>query len=207
MGCGATDTGSQLRAQQQQQQQLTEQAVSNINSAFAGFTPQFYQGATSAYRNWAVPQLQQQYQQTQNQLQAKLANQGLGKSSIAQDLSNQLQTAQQQAQEQIASQGLSQSQQLQQQVAQEKSNLIGQAQSATDPLAVSKQATAAAGSLQLPSSFQPLGNLFQNFSNLYLGQQLANTYNPAYLSLLGYGYSNPGLGAGGSFLPISANYR
>lgn len=210
MGCGggSSNAGDQLRAQQQQQQALTDQSVGKINQAFAGFTPSFYQGISNAYTNWAEPQLQQQYQQTQNQLGFKLANQGLGGkgTSQKQDMFNQLGQAQTQSQQQIAQQANQQSQNLQQQVAQEQAQLMGQAQTATDPSAVGQAATAAASGFSAPSSFQPLGQMFGNFSNLYLGNQSQNTYSPAILSLLGLGYGGSGNqwggGSAGSFSPL-----
>lgn len=197
MGCGGNSSGAdQLRAQQQQQQQWTNQAVGNINQAFSGFTPQFYQGIGNQYMNWALPQLTNQYQQTGQQLGAKLANQGISKSSGAQNAWNQLQNTNSLNQQQIASQAQQQSNQLRQQVGQEQANLIGQAQTATNPQAIGQQATEAALSFGAPSAFQPLGNMFGNFANLYLANNLANTYNPALLGLYNQ-QSNPSYGFGG----------
>lgn len=178
MGCGST-AGNTLAAQQKQQQQLTDQAVSKINSAFQGFNPQFYQNVGQAYQNYALPQLGQQYQQTQNQLGFRLANQGLGHSSQATDLYNKLGQAKTQATQQVAQNALQQEQQLQQQVSQEKAQLIGQAQTATNPNAIGQAAIANAAGFAVPSSFQPIGNLFNQFGQLYLANQYANTYNPA----------------------------
>jgi hypothetical protein len=202
MSCGSSNAGSQIAAQQAQQQQLTNQAVGNINQAFSGFTPQWFNQASNAYSNWAVPQLQQQFQQNQNGLNFQLANQGLLGSSQQQTGQNALQTNQNQAQQQIGQQALAQQQGLQQQVAQQKSNLIGQAQTATNPTATGQQALTAASQFAIPSSFQPLGNLFSNFATQYLGNQQANTYNPYTTSLLSQNlYGLGGSGSNGGFLP------
>lgn len=185
MGCGSNNNAAdQLRQQQQQQQAWTNQSVANINKAFSGFTPQFYQGIGDAYMNWALPQLNNQYQQTANQLGAKLANQGISRSSGAQNAYNQLQNTNQLNQQQIAGTAQQQSNQLRQQIGQEQSNLYGQAQTATNPSAIGQQALMAAQNFSLPSAFQPLGNLFSNFANTYLASQLGNTYNPATQQLL-----------------------
>lgn len=201
MSCGSSNAGSQIAQQQAQQQQLTNQSVSNINQAFSGFTPQWFNQASTAYSNWAVPQLQQQYQQNQNGLNFQLANQGLLGSSQQQQGQNALQTSQNQAQQQIAQQALSQQQQLQQQVGQQQSQLIGQAQTATDPSAVGQQALTTAAGFSIPSSFQPLGNLFSNFATQYLGNQQANTYNPYTTSLLSQSLYGLGNGSSNGFLP------
>ena len=191
MGCGSNNNAAtQLRGQQQQQQAYTNSAVNQINQAFSGYTPQFYNNYGQNYMNWALPQLGQQYQQTSQQLGGKLANQGLTNSSAAQNQWNQLQNTNSLNQQGIASTAQQMQNQLQQQVGQEQAGLIGQAQQSTNPMQVAQGATAAAAGFGTPSAFQPLGNLFGNFAQLYLGNQLQNTYGPStqqLLSSLGYG--------------------
>jgi hypothetical protein len=187
MGCGSSSAGNQLAQQQAQQQQFTNQAVGNINQAFSGFTPQFYNQQANNYMQWALPQVNNQFQQTSQQLGAKLANQGITNSSGAQNSWNQLNNTNQLAQQGVASTAQNQANQLRQQVAGEQANLIGQAQTANNPAAIGQQATAAAASYGAPSAFQPLGNLFGNFANLYLANNLANTYNPGLAALYGAG--------------------
>src|ERR1035441_1220872 len=102
MGCGSSSSsGSDMRAQQQQQQAAIQSGMGTINNAFAGFNPQFYQGIESAYKNYATPQLYQQYQPITNQLGYKLANQGLLGSSSDQYLHQQLGQQMGQAQQEI----------------------------------------------------------------------------------------------------------
>lgn len=205
MSCGSSNAGDQLANQQRQQQKLTDESVGKINQAFQGFNPNFYNGVAQTYQNWALPQVGQQFQQNQNQLQYKLANQGLGNSSQSQFLNNQLSQAKTQAQQQVAQQGLQQEQQLQQQVGQQKNQLIGQAQTATSPNAIGQQAISAAAGFGAPSSFQPLGNMFSQFGQYYLANQLANTYNPATQQLNGLGFSNPfQYSTSGNFLPSTS---
>ena len=202
MSCGSSNAGSQLAAQQAAQEALTNQSVAQINQAFSGFTPQFYQKAGQAYTNYQMPMLQQQYQNNQNNLGFRLADQGLGKSSQAQGAYNALGQANTQATQQVAQGALGQQQQLQQQVGQEQSNLVGQAQTATNPSSIGQMATLAASNFAAPSALQPIGNLFNNFSTQYLGNQLANTYNPATALLLSYGLGGYGQqGGANSFLP------
>ena len=200
---GGSDAAQQARAQQQAQQAQIGQATNQINSAFSGFTPQFFQGRTQAYENYANPQLMQQYQDTGQQLLGKLTNQGLLNSSAAMQEKGALQGQLGVQQQGIANQGIQGSQQLQQQVANEQNQLVGQANAATDPLSVAQGALGTAASYAAPSVFQPLGNLFQNFANTYLGSQLANTYNPNLYGFALGGGQKPNLGGLGS--PISYN--
>ena|SRR5271157_116550 len=195
MGCGSSNAGDYARQQQQQQQAAIQTGMGQINQAFSGFTPQFYQGVQNAYQNYATPQVYQQYQPMQQQLDYRLANQGLMGSGADQFLHQQLGQQLGQAQQQVGNQALQQSRNLQQQVGQEKSNLISQLNTASDPSSVAQQATSMASQFQSPSAFQPLGQLFGNFANMYLANQNANAYNQfsnQYLSA----FNNPGIYSG-----------
>ena len=130
---GGGDPAAEARKQQQQQQQKIEAATGQINNAFAGFDPAFYQARTKAYETYAMPQLNQQYQNVQSGLYGKLANQGLLNSSAAGVEKGALQQSLAEQQQNIANAGLQQSQALQRQVGQEKASLIGQANVAADP--------------------------------------------------------------------------
>lgn len=176
MACGGNNSGD-LQAQQAQQQKALSGAINQINSAFSGFTPAFYGGVGQAYQNYQEPFLQQQYKNTADQLGFKLANQGLEGSSQSRNLNSQLANTLGQAQTQVGQGALAQEQQLQQQVQQSHSNLISQAEAASDPGQVAGQALATASSFGSPSQFQPIGNMFTQFAQNYLGSQNANTAN------------------------------
>ena len=178
MGCGSSsNVGDQAAAQAAQQQQAITQGQGEIAQAFSGFTPAFYAGVGTAYQNQALPQLQQQYQQASTGLGAKLADQGLGQSSVAQQGFGALGTAMQQGQSQIGAEALTQEQQLEQQVQSQQNALNQQLLSSTVPQDMSVAALNAASSIQAPSTFAPIGNLLGNFSQQYLGATNASTYN------------------------------
>lgn len=194
---GGGDPAAEARKQQQQQQQKIEAATGQINNAFAGFDPAFYQARTKAYETYAMPQLNQQYQNVQSGLYGKLANQGLLNSSAAGVEKGALQQSLAEQQQNIANAGLQQSQALQRQVGQEKANLIGQANVAADPLSVSQNALQSASGFSAPSPFAPLGQMFQGFGNMYLGSQVGNTYNPTLQSYMLGGSKQPAGGGAG----------
>lgn len=204
---GSSDAAAtQARNQQKQQQADITQATGQINQAFSGFTPQFYQNRAQAYQNYAAPQLNQQYQQASQGLYGKLANQGLLNSSAATQEKGALQQSLAQQQQGIANTGISQSQQLQQQVSQEQANLIGQANAASNPLSISGQALNTAAGFSAPSAFQPIGQAFSQFGNTYLGSQLNSTYNPQlYSYFLSGGQQAPA--GGGQGLPSSQSFN
>lgn len=197
MGCGSNGQADALLSQQKAQELAQNNAIGQVNSAFSGFTPDFYKGIGTAYQNFAMPELQRQYTDTSNQLGFKLANQGLGDSSIAQGLGSKLADTMSRGQTQIGQEAVNQENQLRQQVSQEQSNLIGQASNSNQPGAVASSALGVAQGFGTPSSFAPIGQLFNQFGQQYLGSQLAKTYggatnqlgsllNPAYSATKAY---------------------
>lgn len=198
MSCGSNNgPAEQLAASQLEQKRLTDQAVNSINTAFAGFTPQFYQNRTQAYENYAMPQVGQQFRQNQQGLIQNLGDRGLLRSSAALQGNQALQNANTQATQQVANQGLSQSQQLQSQVANQQAQLYGQAQTASDPSAIASSALATASGFTQPSAFTPIGNLFNNFASQYLAGQNQQTYSPYQNPYLYAGFNSSGGGGGG----------
>jgi len=178
--------------QQAQQQQWTNTALTGIDKAFSGFTPTFYKGVGKAYQDYAMPQLQQQFQNTSNNLGFKLAGQRLSHSSQAGRAGDALAHTMSDAQTQIGNQAVSQENSLRQQVTNQQSNLINQASVTNNPTALSQQAITQAQAVGAPSTFQPIGQMFNSFAADYLGQQQSAMYNQftnSYLNTI----NNPGL--------------
>ena len=215
MPSGGGDGGaSEMRKQQLQQQADITAATKSINASFAGFNPDFYKARTQAYEDFAMPQVQQQFQQTKNRSTAQLAGQGLGNSSVANKQNEALQTALGTAEQGVANTALGQTQQLQQQVAQEQSNLVSQANAANVPSSVAQSALGAAGSFATPSAMPAVGQLFGDFANQYLGAQSAKMYSGMGSGVGGtFGtgaYSSPAMAGlssytSGAFNPVSYN--
>jgi hypothetical protein len=212
MGCGgSSDPSSYARQQQQQQEKWTNQAVAGIDKSFSGFNPAFYSGIGQAYQNYALPQVQQQYQQNANQLGYKLAGQGLQNSSVAQTAGNALQGAMSQAQQQVGNEAVSQQNAMKKSIADEQAQLYSQAQSTTNPTALIQQSLNQASATAAPSTFAPIGNMFNQFGQLYLAGQNANMYNTLAQNYLNQ-TNNPGLynalGTGyAGAMPQTASYR
>lgn len=210
MCLGSSSGGADAAVAQQKAQQAAIQAATNqINKTFSGFDNNFYNQRTQAYENYALPQLGQQLQQTQNQLGFKLAGQGLGRSSAAKQLGESLATETGVQKQNIANEALAQTNQLKQNIAQQQSNLISQANVANDPSSVATQALSTASSFNAPSSFPALGQAFSNWANMYLGKVNNSIYsNPNMASVNSpFNYSLPTSsytgGYGSSFSPLS----
>jgi len=175
---GGSNAADAARGQQKQQEEQINKATGKINTAFQGFTPQFYQKRTQDFENYALPQLNQQYGDTANKLGFKLSNQGLTNSSQATNMGEKLGQTYNVQKQGVANQGIQQAQSLQQQIEDERSRLVSQANAAADPLSIAGQAIGSASQFAAPSAFQPIGNMFQGFANMYLANQLNNAYSP-----------------------------
>ena len=183
MSCGSNPNDA-LNKQNAQTLNAQNKAIGQINSAFSGFSPDFFQGVAKAYQNYQTPALMQQYNTNSNNLKFKLANQGLSDSTQARTGFGALNDAMAQGQAQIGQKGQEQAQQLQQQIGQEQSNLVGQASASQNPGAIASSALGVANNFKAPSTFAPIGSFFSDFAQNYFGGQQANTYNNATNQLL-----------------------
>ena len=182
MDSGSSNAVSQY---QQQQQQALASGSSNIEKAFSGFTPQFYQNYENSYINQALPQLGDQYRSTLTNLNYSLGDRGLLTGSSAKDTAySALNLANTQNENQIVNQAQTQAQNLQQTVGGQKAELYGELQQGQNPTQIGQSAVNLAAQTSAPSVFAPLGQAFQNFSNTYLASQAAGTYNPTQSSYL-----------------------
>lgn len=173
-GGGGDGGAGEARANEQARQQRIAQGMQSLDASFAGFNPDFYAKRRQDYINYAMPQLAEQSQTTQKQLNYQLANAGLRHSSVAgeqQSAFNQERARQQQA---IVDAAFGQSNDLQKQVQGQKSQLVAQLQATGDPTSVANQAIGVAQNYSAPNVYQPLTGLFNNFANLYLANRIAN---------------------------------
>lgn len=161
MGGSKTSTGS-TEAEQRRQQQI-KQGTAAVNKTFAGFTPEFYKGRETAYRDWANPQLEDQYGDAQKQLAFALARQFGGlEGSEAADRQAKLASQRALAETQVSSQAAGYKTAAQEAVERQRQNLIAQVQAGTDPATASNLAVSQAELLNQPDAFSELGPLFNN---------------------------------------------
>lgn len=191
---GASDGGA-AQAEAQRQAAIT-QGTNEINQNFSQFTPQFYAQAGQDYTNFAEPQLISQYQNTRNNLTGALGRAGILNSSAAAQENTSLGKQMGLAQSEVANNAQQQVNSLQGQVATQKGNLINELESSGDPTAANEEAIGAVSQLREPTALQPLGNMFSDWAEQYLGSQTqavnGNNLNPiSALSQL-FGNQNPG---------------
>lgn len=174
--CGGGGASDDIRSQQERNAELVSGGIHNVDKVFSGFNPEFYKQRQQAYVNYALPTLAGQYQDTSKRLAFAMANRGLLHSSATGQLGSSLNREMQVQKQNIADQGTSLANQLRQQVGQQKSTIIGQLQASANPGLATQQALESASQLSTPSTFQPVGNLLQGWSNTYLASSLANAY-------------------------------
>lgn len=176
MCLGGGNPGAAIAQQEAERQRLITQGLGSVNQAFAGFGPDFYNKMQQNYLAATVPQVGQQFRTTQNQLASTMSNHGLLRSSAAQNLGSSLQQQLATNLFNVGNQATQAVQGLQKQVGQEKSNVIAQLQQSANPTLAATQATESASQFAAPSLVQPLGNLFQNWSNTYLANRIGQLY-------------------------------
>lgn len=172
------DPGAEARALEEQRQSRIKTGMQNIDQTFGRFNNKFYDQRQQDYTNFAMPQLYQQLAQANKQGFYGLANRGLQKSSAADLFGSNLRQETNVQKQGLVDTGIMQAQQLRRDVEGQRSNVTSQLLASADPTTASQQALSAAGSYSLPSAFQPIGNLFQNFAQMYANNQYAKAYQP-----------------------------
>ncbi len=173
---GAGDGGA--AKQEKLTQAQIDSGMSTINKDFSGFNNDFYQQAAKDYTNYATPQMMDQFRNTKNNLTYALARNGLLNSGA--DVSRMASLNKQLGvnESNIANTGQDQANQLQQNVATQRNQLVSQVEAGAAPGQIATSASAATAGLRAPTALPPVGNMFSEWANSYLTNMQANTYNP-----------------------------
>jgi hypothetical protein len=159
---------------------------------YTGFNQNFYDKAANDYINYAVPQVAQQYDTTNRDIQYGLANRGLFGSSAQSQANTNLNLAVGQQEQQIADNARTTATNLQQQVQGSEQNAINNLYQSADPAGAASQAVGTAAQFQVPQTFQPILNAFGGIANQYATSLLLNNYTPS-------AYGAGGAGGGASY--------
>ena len=177
---GADNSAANLAAQQKAERELAlTKGKAAIDQQFARFTPEFYNQRKQDYLSYALPQIAKQERAQQNALGYSLARRGVSQSSQAMNASRELADVSNQNRRQAVDQGQSLASALEQNVAAQRNNLYGTLAATLDPSMAATSALNTAQSLQAPSAFVPIGNMFSDWSQNYLARVNRNTYETA----------------------------
>ncbi len=166
-----------------------------------GFDDNFFNKRAADYRDFAMPQFNRQLQEQSKDLVYSMANRGLTSSSASADLGTKLGTEADTQRRGIVDQGQSLANALRQQVEGSRTQLVSQLNASGDPATTTGEALRTAAGFQAPSTFQPIGNLFNTFANTYLANQANQAYTPMQQ---GYGQRT---GANLGYMPPAAIYN
>lgn len=167
------------------------------NKSFKGFTPNFYNKISSDYENYATPQLNRQFDDTNRSMTYGLANRGLLKSGAQTKAMGDLNVTAGMARQQVADNARGAAMTTKQQVEAARDRAIQQLYMTGDPASGMQSAISSASNFQVPQTFTPILNMFSNIAQQY---QMRNTLNNASSPM-----SFRGGGGYGSSLPSFAN--
>jgi len=173
---GGDDASRAIRQQEEARSGLIQQGVGSINRAFSGFDAPFYERQRQAVLAGQLPQVGEQFRQQRNQLGSTLADRGLLRSSASANLGGALTRELAQQQQNVSNQATQAVQGLQGQIGAQKGQLLSQLQQSADPTLAAQRSIEAATQFSAPSLVQPLGNLFQNWANIYLAGKIGQVY-------------------------------
>lgn len=154
-----------------------------LDDMFSQYDDKFYHEKGKAYTQFAEPQMQQQFDATKKNLAFSLARNGILNSSTASERNNSLQTEMAKNQGTIANSAQGVENDLRNKMAQARGDLTQQLVSSGDPSMVMSNASAATAAMRAPTPMQPLGQMFQDWSNTYLSNMNTNASKPATSSL------------------------
>lgn len=178
-GASTPDTGKKLRNQEEARAARIRAGQADIDKAFSGYTPEFFQERAQAYEAAALPQVTQQFDEASRKIDFGLAGRGLLQSSAAGSVRAGLDRERTNKARDIASIGIDQSNALRQNLENERGRLLAQVQSAADPSGAGEQALRVAQATQQPTSYAPIGNLFSGFLQNHLDNQIMKQYAEA----------------------------
>jgi len=157
--------------------------MSQISNIFGRYNDDFYKERGKAYTDFAVPQVQQQFKTTRNNLAYALARNGILSSSTANQRNQDLQSELSKNLTTVGNQAQGEMNKLRSDVSNARSNLTNQLISSGDPSVISGNAAVATQGISSTPSFNSLGDMFGNWTNTYLTNINARAYNPAVPSL------------------------
>lgn len=147
---------------EKERQSKIAQGMTNINSAFSQFDQPFFDTREQAYLEFALPQLEDQYEKEKEQLVFALARNKRLNSNTRSDRLAELEKQYNIQRTKINDNALGFANKARADIENARANLVSQNASLQNPSAVADLASQRAVALSAAPQFDPLGNLFQN---------------------------------------------
>lgn len=163
---GGNDEAEKAREAEEARQARIRQGTENINQVFdENFTPQFYNDQSKAYRQYAMPQVNEQYEDAGNKLAFDLSRRGLTDSSIRADKSADLSELYELNRQGVVDKAREYSTNARTGAEDARNDLILTLQSTGDAAGAAQAANARADALSRPPAYSPLEDVFLSFTS------------------------------------------
>lgn len=159
-----------------------------------GFDDSFYAQREKDYLGYTLPNFERQQNAADKGLTYSLARSGLLSSSAGNQKRTDFEIYGGQKRREIADAAAGSANDLRRTVEGQRSQLVSQLQASGDPDSTAQLAMASAKAYRAPTSFQPIGNFFEDWTRNYAANQQARAYDPNVQPLFNFA----GAGGGGS---------
>lgn len=171
-GKGGGDEAAKARQDEQQRQKRIREGTQGVNKTFEQFDDDFFAGRRSSFLDYYTPQVEDQYGDAQKELTFALARGGNLNSSARGEQFGELQKLYDTNTKSIADQALAQESQARTAVEDARAGLISTLNVTGDAEGAVNSALSRATVLSQPSQYDPLAQLFVDFTS-GLGSQAA----------------------------------
>lgn len=189
------DGSAELRKREEERQARIKQGMASIDSTFSQFDDPFFDRRKQAYISYAMPQVEDQYNNALTTLTSALARSGLMQSSVAARKSGDLSKQYSLQRQNVVDQGLDAATSARRDLENSRSALVTDLYATADPAAAAASAQARAKIATQQPSYSPLGMLFQNAASGLADYSEGRMYNRAFAAPSNYNYSS-GSGSG-----------
>ncbi len=173
-----TSAADEARRRETERAAKVTEAITGIDNSFAGFDDAFFNTRESAYTDYALPQLDDQFADAKSALALTLARSGQGQSSTAGKEFARLKKNYDLQFNSILDQSRNYGNQARTGVESARGDLIAQANATADPDLVSKNSARRLESLSVLPPFDPVANTFNNLITNVSNAAQAHRFSP-----------------------------
>lgn len=190
----------EARAREEQRQAQIRAGMKRIDDTFAQFDDGFFSQREQAYKDYALPQVDEQWQKATKELTYALSRGGNLQSGVAGERMGEAQREYERAKQQVADRAKQYGNEARGDVERNRSDLVSQLNSIADPEAAAQGAITRAKLLTAVPAFQPVGDLFLKLTD---GLKTYRDYSDERVNNRGVGLFSGGGGGGSSGRVVS----
>lgn len=173
---GGGDASGEIEAQNRARQEAIQKGMGNIEKAFAGFGPEYFNNIRETTTRQLLPQFGRQYKRAQKGVVYALADRGLMRGSAAREAGTDLAIEKATGEMEVANRGNEAVRQRRMEIEDRKNVATNQLITSQDPTLAAQSAVSGVAGLSAPSMVAPLGEMFRGFSDTWMAGRLANAY-------------------------------